>query len=78
MSNRKKNNNVADLGNNCTSAEQTIILNVGGIKVKKKNCIIKNNLEKFFNLLLIKTMIVFFLYSMKHVSQHLCIILIHF
>ncbi|CAB4381471.1 unnamed protein product [Rhizophagus irregularis] len=32
MSNRKKNNNVADLGNNCTSAEQTIILNVGGIK----------------------------------------------
>ncbi|CAB4405366.1 unnamed protein product [Rhizophagus irregularis] len=36
MSNRKKNNNVADLGNNCTSAEQTIILNVGGIKYETR------------------------------------------
>lgn len=36
MSNRKKNSNVADLGNNCTSTEQTVVLNVGGIKVKRK------------------------------------------
>jgi hypothetical protein len=33
MSNRKKNSNFADFGN---STEQTIVLNVGGIKVKKR------------------------------------------